>query len=322
MATAAEAPCGEIEIGDLIAAGLHFGHQTKRWNPKMRRFIFGKRNGIHIIDLSQSLVLLNKALEFIQSVASSGKSVLFVGTKKQAQQVIKETALACGQPYVTTRWLGGTLTNLATIRQSVKRMRELEEKEKSGAFATMHKKEASMLRHELEKLRRNLTGIADMYELPGAIFVVDVQRENIAVAEARRLGVPVVAIVDTNCDPEPIDYVIPGNDDAIRAIKLIAEKIAEAVKQGAEQYAKMAAELARQREANAANETAAQTAASQSAAATETPSGGDELPGRKREAEVPRQPGATKSEGGRNRRATRKETPKDAPVADAAAGQG
>jgi len=239
----------DIGVRDLLEAGLHFGHQTKRWNPKMKRFIFDKRNGIHIIDLSKSLVMLNQALEFVNDVVLTGRSVLFVGTKKQAQQVIKSSAESCGQHYVTNRWLGGTLTNNATIRNSVKRLKEIEELEKNDAFAGMHKKEAARLRRELEKLRRNLGGIAEMSSLPGAMFVVDIGREAIAVAEANKLNIPVIAIVDTNCDPDPIDYVVPGNDDAIRAIKLIATAVADATAKAAGEYAKIAAERARKAEA-------------------------------------------------------------------------
>ena len=246
MASIGEAPQG-IGIRDLLEAGLHFGHQTKRWNPKMKRYIFDKRNGIHIIDLAKSLVMLQSALEFIHDVVSSGRSILFVGTKKQAQQVIKDTAQACDQHYVTNRWLGGTLTNSNTIRRSVARMTEIQDLEKNNAMPT-HKKEIARLRRELEKLSRNLSGIANMDRHPGALFVVDINREGIAVAEARKLNIPVIAIVDTNCDPDPIDYVIPGNDDAIRAIKLITGAIADTAKAAAEEYAKKAAELARQKE--------------------------------------------------------------------------
>ncbi len=248
MATSAPEVSQDIGVRDLLEAGLHFGHQTKRWNPKMKRFIFDKRNGIHIIDLSKSLLMLQEALEFVHSVVINGKSVLFVGTKKQAQQVIQNAAADSGQFFVTHRWLGGTLTNNATIRNSIKRMRDIEDLEKKGAFETMHKKEASRLRRELEKLRRNLGGIADMSQLPGAMFVVDINREAIAVKEAVRLGIPVVAIVDTNCDPDPIDFVVPGNDDAIRAIKLIAGAVAETAKRAAAEYAKIAAEIARKKE--------------------------------------------------------------------------
>ena len=241
MAAGVEARPG-VSVKDLLDAGLHFGHQTKRWNPKMKRYIFDKRNGIHIIDLTKSAVMLEQAMQFVYDTAVTGRRILFVGTKKQAQQVIKDAAVSGGQPYVTQRWLGGTLTNSITIRRSVKRMRDLQALEKKDAFATMHKKEASVLRHELEKLSRNLSGVADMSELPGALFVVDIAREAIAVKEANKLKIPVVAIVDTNCDPDPIDYVIPGNDDAIRAIKLVATAVAETVRRGADEYAKVAAE--------------------------------------------------------------------------------
>lgn len=252
MVSIEEKPYRDITVRELLDAGLHFGHQTKRWNPKMKRYIFDKRNGIHIIDLSKSLVMLQKALEFIYEVVASGKSVLFVGTKKQAQEVIKESSIASNQPNVTYRWLGGTLTNITTIRKSVQRMRTLDDMEKNDIFAKMHKKEVSTLKHELEKLRRNLTGIADMARLPGALFVVDINREAIAVAEANRLGIPVIAIVDTNCDPDPIDYPIPGNDDALRAIKLIASLVGETAQKANKEYAKIAAEIAIKKEAEAA----------------------------------------------------------------------
>lgn len=237
-----------IGVRDLLEAGLHFGHQTKRWNPKMRRYIFDKRNGIHIIDLAKSLVHLNAALEFLHEVVVSGKSILFVGTKKQAREIVRETAESSGQHFVNTRWLGGTLTNSATIRKRVRRLRELEEMEKENGFAGVPKKEAAVMRHELEKLRRNLAGIARMESLPGAMFVVDITREGIAVKEANRLGIPVVAIVDTNCDPDPIDYPIPGNDDAIRAIKLICGAVQETVKSSNEEYGRVAAEIARKKD--------------------------------------------------------------------------
>jgi small subunit ribosomal protein S2 len=218
----------------------------------MKRYIFDKRNGIHIIDLSKSLVMLKKALEFTRDIVVNGRSVLFVGTKKQAQEIIKECATTSGQHYVTHRWLGGTLTNNATIRRSIERMRELENREKTDNFGSMPKQEASALRRELEKLRRNLSGIANMRELPGALFVVDITREAIAVTEANKLGIPVIAIVDTNCDPDPIQYLIPGNDDSLRAIKLVVSAMAGAVKTAAEEYAKIAAEIAKKREAEKA----------------------------------------------------------------------
>ncbi len=240
----------EVTVRALLDAGLHFGHQTKRWNPKMRRYIFDKRNGIHIIDLSKSLIMLKDAEAFVRETVANGKSILFVGTKKQAQQVIKESAMSCGQFFVTHRWLGGTLTNNVTIRKNIKRMRDIENKEQSGELEKLPKAEASALRREMEKLRRNLGGIAAMAEMPGALFIVDINCEANAVKEANRLGIPVVAIVDTNCDPDPIDYVIPGNDDAIRAIKLIAGSLAEQCRQGESEYAKVAADMARRRSDN------------------------------------------------------------------------
>ncbi|MBM4142862.1 MAG: 30S ribosomal protein S2 [Lentisphaerae bacterium] len=249
MATSATDVPADVGIRDLLAAGLHFGHQTKRWNPKMKRYIFDKRNGVHVIDLAKTLALLNQATAFLRGVALEGRGVLFVGTKKQAQDIVKEAALSCGQHYVSTRWLGGTLTNRETIRRSVRRMRELETLEKNKSFETMHKKEASVLRHELEKLRRNLTGVANMADLPGAVVVIDVIREAIAVKEASRLDIPVVAIVDTNCDPELIDYPIPGNDDAMRAIRLVCGVLSNTVRVAAAEYAEVAAETNRRRQA-------------------------------------------------------------------------
>jgi small subunit ribosomal protein S2 len=301
-------------VRDLLEAGLHFGHQTKRWNPKMKRFIFDKRNGIHIIDLSQSFALLEQALAFVTQLAANGKTVLLVGTKKQAQQVIKEVAAAAAQPSVTTRWLGGTLTNISTIRRSVKRMRELDEIEKNGVLAAMHKKEASMVRHELEKLRRNLTGIADMTALPGALFVVDVIREAIAVKEANRLGIPVVAIVDTNCDPDPINYVIPGNDDAIRAIRLVAAKVGDAIRLGAQEYAKVAAELARKREAAAEVREAAKAEARK---AEDARAKSDKAARPPEKRPVRKEAAAAKPEAAKPR-PPKMETPAPAPAAEAA----
>ena len=250
MVTLADIPA-DVTVQDLLDAGVHFGHQTKRWNPKMKPFVFDKRNGIHIIDLTKSLEQLEKAKQFVHDTAARGKSVLFVGTKKQAQQVFKDLATECGQPYVTTRWLGGMLTNSRTLRARVKTMREIERMEKDGTMDKMPKKEVSVLRHELEKLRKNLSGVADMAEPPGAMFVVDVNREAIAIAEANRLHIPVIAIVDTNCDPDPIDYPVPGNDDAIRGIRLIAGALAQAIQKGAGEYSKIAAEEARRGEAGA-----------------------------------------------------------------------
>ena len=258
----------DITIRDLLDAGLHFGHQTKRWNPKMKRYIFDKRNGIHIIDLSQSLAALKKALDFVREVVLRGDSLLFVGTKKQAQQIVQEVAVSSGQHYVTTRWLGGAMTNSATIRKSVKRMREIEAIEKNDNFASMHKKEASRMRHELEKLRRNLSGIANMVDNPGAMFVVDINREAIAVAEANKLGIPVIAVVDTNCNPDPIRHVIPGNDDAIRAITLITRAMAYVIRQANEEYSKVAAQLNKKREEAAQASAKAEAEKAQSGAPT------------------------------------------------------
>ncbi len=246
----------DVTIQDLLEAGLHFGHQTKRWNPKMKRYIFDQRNGIYIIDLAQSLQLLQKAREFLSDTVNRGRKVLLVGTKKQAQEPIKEIATRLGMPYVTNRWLGGTLTNNQTIRKSVKRMREIEKMDQDGSFNAMPKKEVASLRRELQKLQYNLSGIADMEELPGAILVVDIMREAIAVAEANRLKIPVVAIVDTNCDPDPVDYPIPGNDDAIRAIRLVVEVIGVSLQQAVAQHAKVLAEEQRRRAAAEAEATA------------------------------------------------------------------
>lgn len=233
----------DLTLKDLIDAGLHFGHQTRRWNPKMRPYIFDKRNGIHIIDLTQTIGKIEEAAEFLRNVVIDGKKVLFVATKKQAQEVVKNAAESCGQFYMTERWLGGTLTNNKTIRGSIKRMRLLQKyaRENNGELSKF-KKEASSLRRELDKLEANLSGIADMYEMPGAIVVIDVCREDIAVQEARRLGIPVVAVVDTNADPDGVDYVIPGNDDAIRAIKLVADTFAKVLKGANEEWARISVE--------------------------------------------------------------------------------
>ncbi len=214
---------------ELLEAGVHFGHQTRRWNPKMKRYIYGGRNGIYIIDLHQTLKLFEEARQFIQDVASQGEVVLFVGTKKQAQEAVEDAAKRCGMYYVNQRWLGGMLTNLVTIRTRIARLNELKKMETDGVFEQLPKKEAALLREEYNKLERFLSGIKDMPKLPGAIFIVDLKKERIALAEARKLEIPVVAIVDTNCDPDEVDYVIPGNDDAIRAIKLISNKLADAI---------------------------------------------------------------------------------------------
>ena len=213
----------------LLEAGVHFGHRTHRWNPKMKRYIYGGRNGIYIIDLHQTLKLFEDAREFIQEVASSGDPILFVGTKKQAQESVESAAKQCAMYYVNQRWLGGMLTNYRTIQTRIGRLRELEKMETDGTLEALTKKEAAKLREQRDKLERYLGGIKDMPKMPGAIFIVDLKKERIALLEARKLQIPVVAIVDTNCDPDEVDYVIPGNDDAIRAIKLISSKLAEAI---------------------------------------------------------------------------------------------
>ena len=220
-----------ITMKELLEAGVHFGHQTKRWNPKMKRYIFGKRNGIYIIDLQKTLKLFKEASAFISDLASQGKRILFVGTKRQAQDAILEEANRCGMFYVNNRWLGGTLTNFTTVRRSIERLKELEAL-LADTDKELSKKERAALDREREKLQKNLIGIREMDSLPDSLFVIDPKKEYIAVKEAKKLGIPVVAIVDTNCDPEDIDYVIPGNDDAIRAIRLFTQKIADAVLEG------------------------------------------------------------------------------------------
>ena len=227
-----------ISMKQLLEAGVHFGHQTRRWNPKMAKYIFTERNGIYIIDLQKTVKKVEEAYNFMKEIAETGKPVLFVGTKKQAQEAIKEEAERCGMFYVNERWLGGMLTNCKTIQTRIKKLRELEKMEEEGVFEVLPKKEVIKLRALKEKLEKNLNGIKEMPELPGAIFVVDPRKENIAIQEAARLGIPVVGIVDTNCDPDELDYAIPGNDDAIRAVKLITGAMATAIiegRQGAEE---------------------------------------------------------------------------------------
>ena len=239
-----------ISLKDMFDAGLHFGHQTKRWNPKMRGYIFDKRNGIHIIDLTQSVQMLDDAAKFLSDTILAGKKVLFVATKKQASELVKETAIATEQFYITERWLGGTLTNAKTIRSSVKRMRQLQATAKAnGGQLSEHKQEASVLRRELNKLEKNLSGIADMAEQPGAVIIIDCVREANAVKEAVRLHIPVVALVDTNADPEPIEYVIPGNDDSVRGIELVLNGLAKVIKTANDEYSAKAVEEAKRREA-------------------------------------------------------------------------
>lgn len=242
----------ETTVASLLAAGLHFGHQTRRWNPKMKKFIFDKKNGIHIIDLKQTLSCLDRALAFLRDTVSSGRTICFVGTKKQAQKVVQDAAVACEQHYVTTRWLGGTLTNKETIDKRIARMKTMEKETDDGTVAAMPKREASQHRHELEKLHRNLSGLAKMNIMPGALFVVDINREAIAVAEANRVGIPVVAIVDSNCDPDKVQYVIPGNDDSIRAIQAVMTAVTNTVKTAHGEYAIKAKADAEEREKAAA----------------------------------------------------------------------
>lgn len=218
-----------ISMKQLLEAGVHFGHQTRKWNPKMSKYIFNSRNDIHIINLEDTVVLIDKAYDYIKSMASEGKTILFVGTKKQAQKAIEDEAKRCGMYYINSRWLGGTLTNFKTIRSRVERLNKLETMEKVGEFNLLPKKEVIKLKAERDKLEKNLGGIKEMTKLPDVLFVVDTKKEHIAVQEAKSLGIPVVALLDTNCDPEPIDYVIPGNDDAIRAVSLIAGAMANAV---------------------------------------------------------------------------------------------
>ena len=247
-----------VSMKQLLEAGVHFGHQTRRWNPKMARYIFTERTGIYIIDLQKTVKKLEEAYSFIRDISVEGKPVLFVGTKKQAQDSVKEEAERAGAYYVNARWLGGMMTNFSTIRRRVSRLQQLRAMEEDGTFDLLPKKEVIKLRLEIEKLEKFLGGIKEMKQLPGALFIVDPRKERIAVAEAKKLGIPIVAIVDTNCDPDEIDYVIPGNDDAIRAVKLISATMANAIIEGRE--GQMGA---------AAQETADETAAEETEEAAE-----------------------------------------------------
>ena len=224
----------EVTMRQLLEAGVHFGHQTRRWDPKMRPYIFTERNGIHIIDLRQTMEQMNKAIGFIKNTVTKGGTVLFVGTKKQAQSVVEEAAARADMPYVSHRWLGGMLTNFSTIHKRILYMRELERMDASGEMEALPKKERLRLRRELGKLQAVLGGVRDMHKVPDAVVIIDVKTEAIAVKEANRLGIPIVAVVDTNCDPDPIDIVIPGNDDAIRSSQLMAMTLAEAAREGGE----------------------------------------------------------------------------------------
>lgn len=243
-----------IGVKELLDAGVHFGHQTKRWNPKMKPFIFDARNGIHIIDLSRTLRQLEAACDFLAATVGKGGKVLFIGTKKQAQQAVKETAKECGQFYVTERWLGGTLTNFATIKRSIARLKQIEKMEADGSINNFVKQEQSVIRREAARLVKFFDGIRSMDKQPGAMFVVDIKREHNAVAEARRLKIPVVAIVDTNCDPDLVDYPVPGNDDAIRSVRMILATVAQTVKNAQTEYE---ARYARRKPAEGAAEPAA-----------------------------------------------------------------
>jgi small subunit ribosomal protein S2 len=255
-----------IGIKELLEAGVHFGHQTRRWNPKMKQFIFEARNGIHVIDLSKTLPQLEAACQFLTQTASKGGNVLFVGTKKQAQEAVKEAATACGQPFVNSRWLGGTLTNLKTLRRSLKRMKEIEKMEQDGSINQYVKQEQSMIRREHARMFKNLDGLRTIDSQPDVMFIVDIKREHNAVAEARRLKIPLVAIVDTNSDPDLVDYPIVGNDDAIRSIRLLLQAVVEAINQG-----KAEADSRKSRRINAPEEAAAAPAPAPAAEAAPAP---------------------------------------------------
>jgi small subunit ribosomal protein S2 len=246
-----------LAMKDLLEAGVHFGHQTKRWNPKMKQYIFGERSGIYILDLGKTVKLFREAEDFVQRLASEGKTILFVGTKRQAQDVIAEEAARCSMYFVNERWLGGLLTNFTTIQRSIARLRDLEAMETDGRYEQMPKKEIARADKEKRKLQKNLDGIRNMGRLPDALFVVDTRKEKIAVDEARKLKIPVIGIVDTNCDPDEVDYVIPGNDDALRSIRLFAGRVADAVMDGrGHRESAMAEQAAAQAEQQAADEAA------------------------------------------------------------------
>jgi small subunit ribosomal protein S2 len=247
----------EITMKELLEAGVHFGHQTRRWNPKMKEYIFGERNGIHIIDLQKTLKMFREASRFVTDLSTQGRSLLFVGTKRQAQEAIAEEAARCGMFYVNHRWLGGTLTNWATVQKSIKKLKGLKAMVDDGRMAQLPKKQAVRLERELKHLQQNLSGIENLPGMPDALFIIDSNKEQIAVHEARRMGIPVVAVVDTNCDPEMVDAVIPGNDDALRAIRLFTAKVADAVLEGRQAFEqaqlagqKTAEELAAEAEAS------------------------------------------------------------------------
>ena len=249
-----------ISMKQLLEAGVHFGHQTRKWNPKMSKYIFNSRNDIHIINLEDTVVLVDKAYDYIKEMASQGKTILFVGTKKQAQKAIEDEAKRCGMYYINSRWLGGTLTNFKTIRSRIERLNKLNNMEKVGEFNLLPKKEVIKLKAERDKLEKNLGGIKEMTKLPDVLFIVDTKKEHIAVDEARALNIPIVALLDTNCDPEPIDYVIPGNDDAIRAVSLIAGAMANAVIEAKEGVVPVAEETTETQETVDTSETTEEVA--------------------------------------------------------------
>lgn len=268
-----------ITMKEFLEAGVHFGHQTRRWNPKMKEYIYGKRNGIHIIDLQKTLKQFKEASKFLSALSRDGKNVLFVGTKRQAQEAIAEEAARCGMFYVNHRWLGGLLTNNATIQKSIQRLRELEEMSRDGRYELLTKKEVLRLERERKHLEQNLAGIKDMPGLPDALFVIDSQKEQIAVLEARKIGIPVAAVVDTNCDPDQVDYVIPGNDDALRAIRLFAARIADSVMEGREEAAQKRLEEEKLAAEKAAEELEAQRQAAAIAAGELEAPGSEAAPG-------------------------------------------
>lgn len=249
-----------VTMKELLEAGVHFGHQTRRWNPKMKEYIFGERNGIHIIDLQKTLKMFREAAAYITSIAAEGKTVLFVGTKRQAREAIAEEAVRCGQYYVNSRWLGGTLTNWTTLQKSIQRFKGLEEMEDDGRLAAAPNKEQAKMRRELRHFRENLDGLKNLSGLPDVLFIVDSRNETIAVKEARKLQIPVVAVVDSNCDPDVVDHIIPGNDDALRAIRLFTSKMADAILNGQAQYEQAVMEAAKAAEEATAAEEAAEEA--------------------------------------------------------------
>jgi small subunit ribosomal protein S2 len=301
-----------VSMKQLLEAGVHFGHQTRRWNPKMKRFIFGERNGIYIVDLHQTLARIDTSYRFVRETVASGGSVLFVGTKKQAQEPIERQAKACGMPYVNFRWLGGMLTNFQTVHARVAKLRELQRQVDSGEVDQMPKKEGLKVKRDLAKLERNLGGNKNLEKLPSVIFVIDTKKEHIAVTEANRLHIPVVAVVDTNCDPDVIDYVIPGNDDAIRSANLMCRVMSDAVTEGREMYRR------RNARPGTRSEEAAPAAATPAPRPTRTPEQEKEFQDRQREAKAA---AAAKQREIEERAQQAKSAKAEAPAADAASGE-